>query len=281
VMIIIADDGKGIPVDTVRKKGLEKGLIKDHDVLTNKEIFNLIFEPGFSTAEKVTNLSGRGVGMDVVRKQIGKLKGIIDIDSEQGRGTRIAIRLPLTLAIVQSLLIKSSNSIFALPISSVIESVRLNVDEIQTVGEVEVIKRHDKVLPLIYLHDVLDLPKRRDNQWYGEVNVSEISIQEPSEKNLQKHASSSPSLREFHSKDTAKKIYVVIVGTGEKRFGIVVDQLLHQQEMVIKPLGPLLSHVPCIAGGSVLGNGEVVLVIDTPELEERFRNRSSRHLSAA
>jgi two-component system chemotaxis sensor kinase CheA len=265
IIITIEDDGKGINVDAVRKKGIERGLITEEAQLSDRDIFNLIFEPGFSTAEKVTTVSGRGVGMDVVRKQISKLKGVIDIDSAVGRGTTITIRLPLTLAIVQSLLVESNNELFAIPLSTVIESVRIKPEEIQRVGDAEVIKRHGKVLPLMHLHDTLDLSAKAEVSWYsGYTRGGDASA-----------AQSRPTRR----KD---RLYVVIVGSGERRFGIVVDQLLHQQEMVIKSMGPMLGSTPCVAGGAVLGNGEVVLVLDIQELEDRFRapSRQGRGIAA-
>lgn len=258
IIITIEDDGKGIQVDAVRKKAIEKGLINEDTALSKREIFNLIFEPGFSTAEKITTVSGRGVGMDVVRKQISKLKGLIEIDSEIGRGTTTTIRLPLTLAIVQSLLVESCGDIFAIPLSTVVESVRIKPDDIQSIGDAEVIKRHGKVLPLMHLHENLDLSDKYQNSWY----VAE------SHKDEEKTVNQSKSLRK------RDRLFVVIVGTADRRFGIVVDQLLHQQEMVIKSLGPLMKRVPCVAGGAVLGNGEVVLVLDIQELEDRFRARS-------
>lgn len=258
IIITIRDDGKGIQVDAVRKKAVEKGLITEDTTLSKREIFNLIFEPGFSTAEKVTTVSGRGVGMDVVRKQISKLKGIIEIDSEIGQGTTTTIRLPLTLAIVQSLLVESCGDIFAIPLSTVVESVRINPSDIQSIGDAEVIKRHGNVLPLMHLHENLDLGEKNQNSWYvaeSHRDEDKVAIQT---KNIRK-------------KD---RLFVVIVGTADRRFGIVVDQLLHQQEMVIKSMGPLMKRVPCVAGGSVLGNGEVVLVLDIQELEDKFRARS-------
>lgn len=279
VIVTIKDDGKGIPIEAVKRKGIERGLIKESDILSDRDIFNLIFEPGFSTAEKVTNLSGRGVGMDVVRKQIGKLKGIIEIDSESGKGTKISIRLPLTLAIVQSLLVKSRKSIFALPLSSVIESLRIKSDEIQRIGTSEVIKRHERVLPLLHLDEVLQLQNKEQRQWY-QLPLEDLASTDKTKHQVDSRGLPGSKARLVHSKKhpvNLDKLFVVIVGTGEKRLGIVVDQLLHQQEMVIKSLGSILTQVPCIAGGSVLGNGEVALVIDIPELEERFR---TQHVNA-
>ncbi len=258
IIITIQDDGKGIPVDAIRKKAIERGLIAEDATLSKRDIFNLIFEPGFSTAEKVTNVSGRGVGMDVVRKQISKLKGLIDIDSEPGKGTTTVIRLPLTLAIMQSLLIESAGEVFAIPLSSVVESVRIKPDEIQYVGDAEVIKRHDKVLPLMHLHETLDLAQKAKVSWYSHRGAKDEAAE---------------LLGQARINRRKERLYVVIVGSGDRRFGIVVDQLLNQQEMVIKSLGPVMKNTPCVAGGAVLGNGEVVLVLDIQELEDRFRSR--------
>jgi len=232
-------------------------------VLSKRDTFNLIFEPGFSTAEKITNVSGRGVGMDVVRKQISKLKGIIDLESEQGKGTTTTIRLPLTLAIMQSLLVESQGEIFAIPLSAVIESVRIKPDEVQYVGDSEVIKRHDKVLPLMHLHDTLELALKNQSSWYSA---------KPQTEELKRQAA-------LHLARRKDRLYVVIVGSGDRRFGIVVDQLLSQQEMVIKSLGPVMKKIPSVAGGAVLGNGEVVLVLDIQELEDRFRSRIRRKVA--
>ncbi len=264
IIITIEDDGKGIDTDRVRRKAVERGLISEDTVLSDRDIVNLIFEPGFSTAEQVTTVSGRGVGMDVVRKQISKLKGLIDINSKLGQGTTTTIRLPLTLAIVQSLLIESQGEVFAIPLSTVVESVRIKPEEIQTVGDAEVIKRHGKVLPLMHLHDTLELARKAETSWYSGYHRN-------------KEEQTVGSLRVNRRKD---RLYVVIVGSGDRRFGIVVDQLLHQQEMVIKSLGPIMKKTPCVAGGAVLGNGEVVLVLDIQELEDRFRSRT-RHQAAA
>ena len=254
IMITIEDDGKGIDKEIIRNKGIEKGLITEEDNLTDSDIFNLIFEPGFSTAAKVTNISGRGVGMDVVKKQISKLKGVIDISSKVNEGTTISIQLPLTLAIVQSLLVKSRNEIFAIPLSAVVESLRIKPNEIQNVGESEVIKRRDRVLPLLYLHDALDLSKKDDKVWY------DLPSQDP-DHHVRK------------TKQVEDRLFVVVVGTAERRFGLVVDTLLNQQEMVIKSMGNLMGGVPCVAGGAILGNGEVVLVLDIGELEAHFRSK--------
>lgn len=263
IIITIQDDGKGIPADIIRKKGIEKGLIKEEDILSEKEIFSLIFEAGFSTAEQVTNISGRGVGMDVVKKQIQKLKGVIDIDSKLGRGTTISIQLPLTLAILQSLLVRSEFETFAIPLNAVVESIRISPDEIQKVGGTEVIRRRDQVLPLFNLSEVLELHKKHDNFWYQKP----ISVMENARAEKQKAKKK-------------ERLFVVVVGTGERRFGIIVDTLLFQQEMVIKPLGNFMKEIPCVAGGAILGNGEVVLVLDIADIDTIFRNKTRPKIAA-
>jgi two-component system chemotaxis sensor kinase CheA len=257
IIIAISDDGKGMDVNRIKTKAIEKGLIKEDTILTDKEIFNLIFEPGFSTVDNVTNLSGRGVGMDVVKRQIAKLKGEIDIQSTVGKGSTITINLPLTLAIVQSLLVKSKTDVFAIPLSAVVESIRIHPSEIQKIGNAEVIKRRDNILPLVYLNQVLDLDSKDDKMWYS-----------------QSHAISGAEQNKSH-----KRLFVVVIGTGEKKFGIVVDYLLNQQEMVIKPMGRL-RQIPCVAGGAILGNGEAVLVLDIAEIESFVRQKNSQRAAA-
>lgn len=263
INIIIADDGKGMDPERIRKKAAEKGLISEDANLSEQDIFNLIFEPGFSTAEKVTTVSGRGVGMDVVKKQISKLKGTVDIRSVVGKGSTITIQLPLTLAIVESLLIRAKEQIYALPLSAVIESIRIKPTEIQRVGDSEIIKLRDQVLPLIHLGELLSLAQGVGNQWYRATNNEDNMV-----------------LSGLKSRNR-DRLFVVVVGTGEKRFGIVVDSLLNQQEMVIKSMGVIMAGVPCFAGGAVLGNGEVVLVLDVPELERFHRTRlRALHIAA-
>lgn len=254
IVISIEDDGKGIPHEIIRRKAIEKGMIAEEDKLSKREIFNLIFEPGFSTAEKVSNISGRGVGMDVVKKQIMKLKGLLEVDSEEGQGTTITIRLPLTLAIVQSLLVKVKDEIFAIPLSSVIESIRISNEDIQKIGETEVIKLRDKVLPLMHLEDELHLNKKTGT--------------------IADHIMQTQLLQKKAKRKKVDRYFVVVVGQPDRPFGILVDQLLNQQEMVIKSMGRLMRDIPYMAGGAVLGNGEVVLVLDIPELEEAFTMKS-------
>jgi two-component system chemotaxis sensor kinase CheA len=265
IMITIEDDGKGINTDIIRKKGIEKGLITEEAILTDRDIFGLIFEPGFSTVEHVTNISGRGVGMDVVKRQIMKLKGMIDISSQVGSGTTITIQLPLTLAIVQSLLVKSKDEIFAIPLTSVVESIRISPKEIQKVGDAEVIKRRDQVLPLYYLDEILELSNRDWVFWY---------------KKQENNPSGTTDKNRTNRRRREERLFVVVVGSVDHRFGIVVDTLLNQQEMVIKTMGNLVSSIPCVAGGAILGNGEVVLVLDTVEMDALIRSKGRLNQAA-
>ncbi len=252
IVISITDDGKGMDPAIIRRKAIEKGLISEEEQLSSRDILNLIFEPGFSTAEKVTNISGRGVGMDVVKKQIMKLKGMIELDSAPGRGTKTFIRLPLTLAIVQSLLVRSRGEIFAIPLGAVIESIRISPKEIQRIGEVEVYRLRETVLPLVHLDEAMQLSTI-------EGTVSDL-------------IHTKQGLR--RTRQRTDRLFVVVVGQPDRPIGIVVDQLLNQQEMVIKSMGPLMRNIPCVAGGAVLGQGEVVLVLDIPELEAISRGRN-------
>jgi two-component system chemotaxis sensor kinase CheA len=264
ILIQITDDGKGMDINRIKSKAIEKGLITADQPMTDKDIFNLIFEPGFSTAEKVTTVSGRGVGMDVVKKQIAKLKGLVDISSTYGKGSIITIQLPLTLAIMQSLLVNASEEVFAIPLNSVVESIRIKPNEIQRVGETQVIKVRNTVLPLMYLDEILGLKKKDNDYWYRHSDSQHVKAV----------AAKRRSRR-------AERLFVVVVGSAEKRFGLVVDSLLNQQEMVIKPMGSLLRGTPCVAGGAVMGNGEVVLVLDIPEVESFYKSRVRQAIGEA
>ncbi len=226
IVISIEDDGKGLDVDAIRDKAVERGLATQDEAgrLSDKEIFRFIFQPGFSTAKQITDVSGRGVGMDVVKTNIEKLKGLIDIESEIGVGTTILIKLPLTLAILQGLLIVSENETYVVPLASVLETLRVSPTEIDSVNGKDVITLRDGVLPIVNLNHIL---KGRHSQKY----ISE-------------------------------KPYVVVVGLGEKRLGLVVDELLGQEEVVIKSMGHMLGETKGLAGATILGDGRVRLIVD-------------------
>ena len=258
IVITVQDDGKGLHVDKIRAKGLQTGLIKETDLLTDKDIFNLIFEPGFSTADKVTNISGRGVGMDVVKKNILKLKGIIDLDSKVGYGTTITIKLPLTLAIIPSLMVEVQGLSYAIPIVNVIESIRIDPAEVQHVGTNSFVRLRDRILPLRRLSDVFELQKIAEKNWYTPQDSDSLESKDKRNNNAI-----------MNSKFTSRKkprILFVVVGSGENRVGLIVDRLRGQQEIVIKNLGRLLGKISGVAGGCVLGDGQVALVADVGEI---------------
>ena len=228
IVIEIADDGKGIDVEAVRTKAIERGLIHPSKVLTDIEAFNLIFEAGFSTASKVTSISGRGVGLDVVRRQIEKLNGSVTVSSQRGKGTRFVIKLPLTLAIIQGLLVRVGKETYSIPITSVIESHRIKPSDVKMIDNYEVFNIRNDVVALLRLNRLFRIPTNEQ--------------------------------REYH--------FVVIVGTADKRVGLMVDSLIGEEDVVIKPLRDQFTQSPGIAGASILGDGSVCLIIDVSQLLE-------------
>ncbi len=230
IIITIEDDGKGINPEVIKNKAIQKEIITAEKAkeLSKQETFNLIFAPGFSTAEKVTNVSGRGVGMDVVKTNVTKLHGIINIESAVGEGTKIIIKLPLTLAIIQGLLVEIAGETIVIPLSSVIEVIRVSKKEIYMVNQTECVKVRDSILPLCDIDTLLyrvDSSLKNDN-WQ----------------------------------------HVVVVGIAEKRVGIKVDNLIGQKEIVIKSLGKYLGNLEGIAGSTIMGDGKVVMIVDIAEL---------------
>jgi two-component system chemotaxis sensor kinase CheA len=244
IIIEIADDGKGIDVDAVRTKAVERGLIHPSKVLTDVEAFNLIFDAGFSTAKTVTSISGRGVGLDVVKRQIEKLNGNVAVTSQRGKGTRFTIKLPLTLAIIQGLLVRVGREIYSIPITSVIESHRIKPADIKMIDNYEVFNIRSDVVALLRLN----------------------------------------RLFRIQTDEQREHCFVVIVGTADKRVGLMVDSLIGEEDVVIKPLRDQFTVSPGIAGASILGDGSVCLIIDVSqllelglkrELEERRRLEST------
>ncbi|EKY2263102.1 response regulator [Campylobacter upsaliensis] len=225
IVVEITDDGKGLDATGLKMKALEKNLIteKEAEQMTDKEAFALIFKPGFSTAAKVTNVSGRGVGMDVVKTNIEKLNGVIEIDSELGKGSTFKLKIPLTLAIIQSLLVGTQEEFYAIPLASVLETVRVPIDNIYTIEGKNVLRLREEVLSLVRLSDV-----------FGVKQVLESGDQ----------------------------TYVVIIGVAESKLGIIVDTLVGQEEIVIKSMGDYLQNIQGIAGATIRGDGRVTLIID-------------------
>lgn len=229
IVLTISDDGRGMDPEKLKAKALEKGLISNEQAMQmpEREVFQLIFAPGFSTAAKVSNVSGRGVGMDVVRTNIQELKGMVDINSELGIGSTFIVKLPLTLAIIQGLLVKVQKETYAIPLSAVVEVVAIDIKSVYSVNQQEVIRLRDEVYPIIRLDKALKI---------GE------TIEKLDNRN------------------------VVVVGFGMQRVGLVVDDLLGQQEIVIKSLGEYLGKLTGIAGSTILGDGRVIMIIDVGEL---------------
>ncbi|WP_024954978.1 hybrid sensor histidine kinase/response regulator [Sulfurospirillum arcachonense] len=231
IVIEITDDGKGLDADLLRSKAIERGMISEQeaDSMSDREAFALIFKPAFSMAAKVTNVSGRGVGMDVVKTNIEKLNGIIEIDSEIGKGTVIKMKIPLTLAIIQALLVGAQEEFYAIPLASVSETVRISLDEIYTVEGRNVLRLRDEVLSLVRLSDIFGVKQ----------------VYEPGE----------------HT-------YVVVIGLAESKLGIIVDTLVGQEETVIKSMGDYLQGIDGIAGATIRGDGGVTLIVDIASLME-------------
>jgi len=229
IVIAIEDDGKGMDPEVLKKKAIEKGILAEADAerMSDRDAWNLIFAPGFSTAAKVTSVSGRGVGMDVVKTNVAKLNGIIDIDSELGVGTKILIKLPLTLAIVNGLLVKVSDEIYIIPLVSVLETVRPQPEQMSTINGREVIRLRDHVLPLLRFDEVYNVPRNN-----GHMDIP----------------------------------YVVVVALADKQIGLAVDDMMGQEEVVIKTLGKYLGDMQGIAGSAILGDGRVRLIVDVADL---------------
>jgi len=235
VVIEVRDDGHGLDLDRIRKQAIQKGLVKAEEAgrLLDSEVINLIFEPGFSTASEVTEVSGRGVGMDVVRTVLDRLKGMVQVISHPGQGTTIQLRVPLTLASIQTLLFRVGGRLFAVPISSVVEITRASGDEIHRVDQREVLRLRNQVLSLVRLN-----------------NLKGIHAVEPVK--------------------NSKKSFVIVIGAAEKRFGLVVDQLVGEEELVIKALPADIVASDLVSGASILGDGTVVLILNVPAVLSRL-----------
>ncbi|MDY5184990.1 chemotaxis protein CheW [Helicobacter trogontum] len=235
IVIEIKDDGKGLDAEMLKKKAIEKGLINERDAenMSEKEAFGIIFRPGFSTASNITNVSGRGVGMDVVKTNVEKLNGIIEIDSEVGVGTTQKLKIPLTLAIMQALLVGVQEEYYAIPLSSVLETVRVSQEEIYTVDGKSVLRLRDEVLSLVRLADIFKVDSVLEN---------------------------------------LNEVYVVIIGLAEQKIGVIVDYLIGQEEVVIKSLGYYLKGTEGIAGATVRGDGKITLIADVAAMMDMAKD---------
>lgn len=230
IVIEVADDGHGIDVEAVKQKAVERGILHPNKSLTDVEAFQLVFAPGFSTSKTISSVSGRGVGLDVVKTHIEKLNGTVMVESEPNVGTRFIIKLPLTLAIIQGLLIRVGDEVYSIPITSVIESHRVKPDEINRIDNYEVFNVRDEVYSLLRLNRLFGITSAEtDDDGYN---------------------------------------YIVVVGTEEKKVGLMVDSLIGEEAVVIKPLKDQFTNSPGIAGASILGDGSVSLIIDVAQLLE-------------
>jgi two-component system, chemotaxis family, sensor kinase CheA len=237
VVVEVRDDGRGIDLSQIRKQAVEKGIVKVDAIqrLSDSEAMNLIFEPGFSTAAEVTEVSGRGVGMDVVRTSLDKLKGTVHVSSVQGRGTTIQLRMPLTLASIQTLLFRVAGRLFAVPLSSVVEITRITDADIHRVDQREVLRLREQILTLVRLN-----------------SLSQI------------HAVTAPDGKKKKSK------FVIVIGAAEKRFGLIVDSMVGEEELVIKALPSEIISSDLVSGASILGDGTVVLILNVPAVLSRL-----------
>ncbi|RMF17764.1 MAG: chemotaxis protein CheA, partial [Candidatus Dadabacteria bacterium] len=228
VVIEVADDGRGIDADAVRRRALERGLITEDQELTDQEIYPILFEPGFSTRDEVSDLSGRGVGLDVVKANLTRIGGLVDIFSEPGQGTTFVLTLPITLAIIQALMVQVASEQYAIPLNAVTESLSVAPGDVETIENHEVLYRRGATLPLVRLAEIfeLDTPERGDDD----------------------------------------ELYVVVVGLAERRLGLLVDRLHGQQDVVIKSIGSILRSTPGIAGATDMGDSRTVLVLDVASI---------------
>jgi two-component system chemotaxis sensor kinase CheA len=242
VVIQIKDDGRGLSKEKILNKALEKGLIQESQQLNDQEIYRLIFEAGFSTAEKVSNLSGRGVGMDVVRKNIESLRGQVEIESEEGKGIAISIRLPLTLAIIDGFQVRVGNAQYIMPLDMVEECIELNESLRDKDEQANYINLRGEILPFMYLSDMFGATEKMDDR---------------------------------------QRDNIVVVQFAGKKAGFVVDELLGEHQTVIKPLGKVFQNLKGISGATILGSGEVAMIIDIPAMVNRIINSGQKHAVAS
>lgn len=232
VLITIMDDGSGIDATVVRSKAVARGLLRGDEQVSERELVQLVFAQGFSTADRISDLSGRGVGLDVVLKSIERLNGLVDVETVPGVGTKFIIQLPLTLAIISALLVEVAGRTYAIPLGSVVESLKLRPEEIHRLNGREALRIRERIVPIVRLADLFGLAE-------GEAG---------------------------------NRRYVVILGRGDKRVGLVVDNLKGQQQVVIKALDPSVTAGLGLAGATIMGDGRVVLILDVTSLFEARRH---------
>lgn len=237
VVLDVTDDGRGIDAERIRRVAIDRGLVGEKEIVDQQRAYELMFTPGFSTAVEVSEISGRGVGLDVVKKNIQDLKGTIDVITRPGQGTTFRVSLPITLAIIQALIVEAGGEKFAIPLTSVEESLRIYSRDIKTVERKEVFTLRDFTLPLLRLSDAF-------------------------------------GLTDGHEHGPGTKWFIVVTRAGEKTVGLLVDALVRQQEVVIKSIGERLKTIPGIAGATEIGESEIVLVVDVGSLIDHFGGRA-------
>ncbi len=244
IIISIKDDGAGIDLEKIKKTAIKKGIITEEKLkeMSEQQILNIIFEPGFSTSEKVSKISGRGIGMDIVKKTLTDIQGILEIHTKKGKGTEFLIKIPITLAIINAILVMVSNEVYSIPMSSVVETLKIDADDIISVDWQEAIKLRNTILPLLRLETVL-----KNNESSNENFVSED-----------------------------EKIPVVVVNYMDKNVGLVVDKLFGKQEIVIKSLSANYRNVHGIAGASILGDGSISLIIDSKAMIDIVKEKINK-----
>ena len=236
VIITLKDDGAGLDIDKILYKACENKLIPENQTFDRREIINLIFLPGLSTKEIVSEVSGRGIGMDIVKEKIGALGGFVDVETEKDAGSTFTITLPITLAIIKTILIKVANEHFAIPLTSVAETFIVDTSKIQTIEGRDVIEIRNKILPLLRIDRMFLLEEKPKDEYFG-----------------------------------------IVVGTGDRRLGLLVDDLLGQTEVIVKPLGEFFKNITGVSGAAEIGKHEVVLVLDVETMmEEAFSIKNDR-----
>lgn len=261
--IEVVDDGAGIDHEKVAQKALEKGVISESELrqLTPQEQVNLIFKPGFSTAEKVTDVSGRGVGMDVVRTNIEQIGGSISVETEKGKGTTILLRLPLTLAIVPSLVISTAQQIFAVPQINLVELVCVTAaqisSKIEKVGSASVLRLRGKLLPLVKLADVLGLEKS-----YLDAESRQLKPDERESIHDQRLENIAPAFVKERRSNTQSDYNILVLKSGTQQYGLIVDEIRDIEEIVVKPLSLFVKNCKCFSGATIMGDGRVAMILD-------------------
>ena len=228
IIIEVSDDGKGLDEEVIRRKAIEKGLMDENQKLAEHDIYKLIMMPGFSTAEQITDISGRGVGLDVVANNVRSLRGSIDMESTKGKGTKFFIKLPLTLAIIDGMMVKIGEEKFIIPLTSIVEFIKASPKDIKSVeGTGKVLKLRDEYIPLAGLSRLLDIPAHKDDPAEG---------------------------------------LLVILRDASKKIALLVDNILGQEQVVTKSLKDNYQHVDGVAGATILGDGRVAVILDVPTL---------------